>query len=1096
MRPLKLTMEAFGSYGEKTVIDFRKPSQKLFLITGDTGAGKTTVFDAIVFALYGEAGSERNKKKGVELQSQFTGYETEPYVELVFSDGQGEEAPVYTVRRIPRHVRPLKRGSGTKEEHEQVSLHMPDGTEYPQKETDKKLEELVGITKSQFMQVAMIAQGEFMELLWAGAESKKAIFRRLFHTELYQRITEELQQRKKKQEREMETLRTECRTEAGHAEIPEQYERAGELNERKQRLLAAERLTSADLKGFLEELEELLLWLETEYKKAEHAAARAGERRDQAIKACQEAEALSKAFEQLEQAEHRLEELEQKKTAMDGQRRLGEALERAFIIEKEWTIWQKAENQKTRIQEKLVQGNEELPALEAQAAQAKEQEAEAEACYKKAIQKEENVCRAVEAACKAFEAQEAARREILACKEKLEEINGQRKNKQTEKENLAKRLEEVNAELEQLSGAGERFRSLAEQKKRLEELERLLREWEQAEGDLSGAEAAFRSAQEQYQAMSRSWSELQAEETDMSLRFYDAQAGILAREELKPGKPCPVCGSLEHPMPHVLKPEEETLSRETLEAVREKLVQAARKREAASKTAGAAGSEVNEKRAAAEQARKRFLRNLESPEEKEAVGTMSEECEEDFARGGKSAPENGRIVLDREKLRYQEEWKRRRGEAALEQTRKEEKQRLEQKQEALAAELEMLRNREQSEKEALARARTREEAAAAPAEYDTKALAQAARAQVIKERKEAEQEGNRKKQAAAQAAELVFARKEAVRQWKEQLPGLIKDAENARAEYQARACEYQDWKAEAASKAEAVSKPENALKPEWKRLTEQYDPAMPEKIRRETEAYQRLLSSALGSRQTSERLIAGRERPDREALRKAQKEAEAEYRSAQERSQVLKNCLRADQSTMKALRPKQKIQAAKLEHQGKLEGLYQLFAGKVTGSRMDLETYVQRYYLERILTAANRRFLEMSAGQFELRLVDLENAGDGKNRGLDLMVYSYVTGKAREVRTLSGGESFLAALSLALGMADQIQQSQAAINLDMMFIDEGFGSLDDHAREQAVRVLQEMSGGSRLIGIISHVTELKQEIEDQLIVTRDETGSHVRWQIS
>ena len=189
----------------------------------------------------------------------------------------------------------------------------------------------------------------------------------------------------------METLRTECRTEAGHAEVPEQYERAVELNERKQRLLTAERLTSADLKSFLEELEKLLLWLEAEYKKAEHDAAKAGERRDQAIKACQEAEALSKAFEQLEQAEHRLEELEQKKTAMDGRRKLGEALERAFLIEKEWTIWQKAENQKTQIQEKLVQGNEELPALEAQAAQAKEQEAEAEACYKKAIQKEEKV---------------------------------------------------------------------------------------------------------------------------------------------------------------------------------------------------------------------------------------------------------------------------------------------------------------------------------------------------------------------------------------------------------------------------------------------------------------------------------------------------------------------------------------------------------------------------------------------------------------------------------------------------------------------------------------------------------------------------------
>ena len=153
-------------------------------------------------------------------------------------------------------------------------------------------------------------------------------------------------------------------------------------------------------------------------------------------------------------------------------------------------------------------------------------------------------------------------------------------------------------------------------------------------------------------------------------------------------------------------------------------------------------------------------------------------------------------------------------------------------------------------------------------------------------------------------------------------------------------------------------------------------------------------------------------------------------------------------------------------------------------------------YLEKILYAANRRFANMSAGQFELRMVDEENAGKGKNRGLDLMVYSNVTGKEREVRTLSGGESFMAALALALGMADQIQESSAAIHLDVMFGDEGFGSLDEHSREQAVKVLQELAGGSKLIGIISHVTELKQEIEDQLIVTKDDQGSHTRWQIS
>ena len=177
MRPIRLSMQAFGSYGKQTVIDFEAADQNLFLITGDTGAGKSTIFDAIVFALYGEASSGANKKDGTELQSQFAGYDVQPFVELTFLEGTGEARQEYTVRRVPRHFRPLKRGKGTREESETVSLIMPDGTEYPQKETDKKLEEIVGLTKSQFMQVAMIAQGEFMELLRAKSDDKKVIFR-------------------------------------------------------------------------------------------------------------------------------------------------------------------------------------------------------------------------------------------------------------------------------------------------------------------------------------------------------------------------------------------------------------------------------------------------------------------------------------------------------------------------------------------------------------------------------------------------------------------------------------------------------------------------------------------------------------------------------------------------------------------------------------------------------------------------------------------------------------------------------------------------------------------------------------------------------
>ena len=151
------------------------------MITGDTGAGKSTIFDAIVFALYGEAGSTANKKDGVVLQSQYVDYAQEPFVELVFSEGNGSDRRIYTVRRVPRHLKRITRGAakgtGTRGDRTgNVTLTMPDGSDYPAKEADAKLEEIVGIDKAPVMQVAMIAQGEFMELLRAKSDAKKADF--------------------------------------------------------------------------------------------------------------------------------------------------------------------------------------------------------------------------------------------------------------------------------------------------------------------------------------------------------------------------------------------------------------------------------------------------------------------------------------------------------------------------------------------------------------------------------------------------------------------------------------------------------------------------------------------------------------------------------------------------------------------------------------------------------------------------------------------------------------------------------------------------------------------------------------------------------
>lgn len=142
---------------------------------------------------------------------------------------------------------------------------------------------------------------------------------------------------------------------------------------------------------------------------------------------------------------------------------------------------------------------------------------------------------------------------------------------------------------------------------------------------------------------------------------------------------------------------------------------------------------------------------------------------------------------------------------------------------------------------------------------------------------------------------------------------------------------------------------------------------------------------------------------------------------------------------------------------------------------------------------ANRRLVKINGNQFMLQCRDVEHLGKQGEAGLDLDIYDLATDKVRDVKTLSGGESFLAALSMALGMADVIQNAAGRVHLDTMFIDEGFGSLDEEARGRAIGILNELAGDTRLVGIISHVTELKEQIDRKLVVSKSDKGSHAKW---
>lgn len=227
-------------------------------------------------------------------------------------------------------------------------------------------------------------------------------------------------------------------------------------------------------------------------------------------------------------------------------------------------------------------------------------------------------------------------------------------------------------------------------------------------------------------------------------------------------------------------------------------------------------------------------------------------------------------------------------------------------------------------------------------------------------------------------------------------------------------------------------------------------------------------------------------------------EALAEVRrEAAENENRLRTCFgirRSNKETLDVLKTYREEYECLQEEYATIRHLSQTAGGTLAGAlRIDFESYVQRRYFRSVIRRANQRLVHMADGQFLLKCRDMDQLGGRGKTGLELDVYSLVTESVRDVKTLSGGESFLAALAMALGLADVISENAGSIRVETMFIDEGFGSLDEHAREQAVQTLWELAGEDRLIGIISHVTELKEQIETKLLVSRTKNGSCARW---
>lgn len=913
MRPITLTMSAFGPYAAKTVIELDKlGTNGLYLITGDTGAGKTTIFDAITYALYGEASG--NTRDVNMFRSKYAEPSTPTEVELTFEYAQ----KIYTVKRNPEYDRPKARGEGYTTEKANAELHYPDGRVVTKlKEVNKAIVDIMGIDRSQFTQIAMIAQGDFLKLLLASTEDRKKIFQKIFRTQCYYQLQERLKQQT--------------------GDLAKDYGKIGDS-------------IRQYINGIACHPDDVLMLEVDKAKKGE-------------LKNTEAVQLVEKLIDQ--------DTAEQQKVL----ERIGELDKQKQKIAAQLAV---AENRKTT-EEKQEKAKENL-ARETQRLKTLETEKNEAAAHQPEVQKAVEAIAKLEAQLPEYAEMQKKQTERTGLQKALEGLDQKIKKEEETAKKLALSIADLRAEQASLQNAGAAQAAQKAEKDRLAEQQKDLEALKKEYAAYQKLEAQLKKAQADYAQKSEDSGQKRAEYERKNKLYLDAQAGILA-ETLTEGVPCPVCGALEHPHP-AQKPENAPTKQE-LEICKAKV-------EAAEKATQAASS--------------------------------------------KASTCNGQVDASRENLQA-------RGQKLLGTDAVEEMERLccEKQQQTAAA----LQKAEQQLKEI------------------EKQLGRKDALDQLIPQKEGELEqcktrrGGYETQQAGDGAKLQAAEKR------------LKELEE---------------KLSYPSEAEA-----NQALQQLRKQKEAWEKAIQETQKAHDECAKNL-AALKGTLEGYQKTLQGMEKVDVQAVLAAQTEADQQKAVWQAQKNEISDRLAVNGPILKNLQP----QISQMEETEKrlqcVQALSDTANGKLSGKeKIMLETYIQMTFFDRIIRRANVRLMVMSGGQYELkRRVNAEN--NRSQAGLELDVIDHYNGSERSVKTLSGGESFKASLALALGLSDEIQSSAGGIRLDTMFVDEGFGSLDEESLEQAVNALVGLTQGNRLVGIISHVSELKNRIDKQIVVTKEKSG--------
>lgn len=1044
MKPLHLVVSAFGPYAGQVDIPLEKlGGSGLFLITGDTGAGKTTVFDAIAFVLFGEAsGSVRTVDT---LRSDFASPETKTFVEMDFLH-KGQK---YKIVRNPKYDRPKKVGEGLTSQTADATLTLPGGNVVTgSSQVTAKAIDILGLDFKQFKQIAMIAQGEFLKLLLAESRERADIFRKVFNTEIYQK----LQFAFKDREKQLGSVRAES-----VRRILQHIDGIACDKEDETQVRLHELKTEQNIHALPETIELLVNLLEqdnTQLKKEKELSAKILKEITDRASGLTEAEHINKNFTALELAQNQQKELLEKaeeikeceariKTAEQAANVI-KPLENIYLHEKKnheelitsIESYKKDVDQKTPIVKKLKM------VLETEMAKEPERE--------KLVGEIEKLT----AALPVYDNLDGLEKRAGNEGETLKDIETRAVSLKTQKDSFTQTKENLEKESKELSDADKhlsecrnkleavdvRSGALQGAVKAVEAIEGMHKEQEQLQNSFNIAEDIYKVANDEF--------------IKKQSAFYREQAGILA-STLEDGEECPVCGATDHPkkaVPAVDAPSEaEINSFKTQSDQKQKAMQAASEA-AKSKIASIETSEAHLQKTARDLLKGQDIPKA-LPKLLELFVSQSRECEAEMA------------TLEKEHLTLEGKSKRR--QTCLEelekvnQTLKETDTKLEQTAKQLSELTSGLREKQGEIKTLQAGLQYPSKEKAGQA-----LLTMKARLEELKTARQKAEETYKHSRDELEKIKAVLADSE------KRIIVLSKTLQKSLEAFEAKIIEYgfadeADYRAALIDEQTAETIKDiiteykemlNNTKADIKRLTAETKEKTPKDIEKIKE-----MQAALGIEKEK---IDGRLQELSARINTNQKIATNVSKLDKERAELEKKYLI-------------------------ISRLSKTINGEIVGKqKLAFEQYVQAVYFNQIIFEANKRLTIMTEKRYELlRKDDATNLR--AQSGLELDVLDNYTGKIRTVKSLSGGESFKASLSMALGLSDVIQNFAGGVDVDTIFIDEGFGALDSQSLEQAIVTLNNLTAGNRLIGIISHVNELKERIDQKVIVKKGVTGSTV-----